>query len=116
MPTHLQESCPFLSGQFSDQLPFLSQPLLIRRMPLPIVVAFSGVVDDRVKFGREIRQTPLREVFQIVPVTVEEPEIYSITTIFGCVKRNGFASSVFAPGLTARVISTRYGAPMNPPA
>ena len=33
-------------------LPFLSQPLLIRRMPLPIVVAFSSVVDDRVKFGR----------------------------------------------------------------
>ena len=85
-------------------------------MPLPIVVAFSGVVDDRVKFGREIRQTPLREVFQIVPVTVEEPEIYSITTIFGCVRRNGFASSVFAPGLTARVMSMRYGAPMNPPA
>ena len=34
----------------------------------------------------------------------------------GFFRRNGFASSMFAPAMTDFVMSTRYGAPMKPPA
>ena len=37
-------------------------------------------------------------------------------TMRGFFRRNGFVSSVFTPALTARVTSSRYGAPMKPPA
>ena len=43
-------------------------------------------------------------------------EGYSTTTILGRTRRNGFASSVFAPLFTDLVMSSLYGAPMKPPA